>query len=268
MEKCKNCGADLQPGVKFCGKYGAPVDGSIENNSTTASRLNKANNSETIASIKSHSLNYFSWYKKSISKPSEVDNSNKYFGVVSIVISVLLASFAFYSIIGKVFAGAESAINEVSRYYPNLSNAGVPTGFKLYFQLFLMVLVYYAVFILIGFVCKKYMIDKDTTIFNYTNQLGSYGNSIMIVQLLLVLFLLVSSTSSFILLIVFMMILSSISAVAYIGSIVVTKAQAKLDKIYVAIITLFASNAVVSIIFMITARSMILRYVEIIKNLL
>lgn len=268
MEKCKNCGADLQPGVKFCGKCGAPVDGSMENNSTMASRLTRANNSETIDSIKHHSLNYFSWYKKSISKPSVVDNNNKYFGIVSIVISILLASFAFYSIASKVFAGAESVINEASRYYSNLSNVGVPTGFKLYFQLFLMVVVYYAVFILIGFLCKKNLIDKDITIFDYTNQLGSYGNSIMIVQLLLVLFLLVTGMSSFMALIVFMMILSSISAVAYIGSMIVTKSKAKLDKIYVAMITLFASNVVVSIIFMITARSMISRYVEIIKNLL
>lgn len=272
MERCRNCGAILQPEVRFCGNCGAVVNEGIRNNSMTMSRTNRSNNNARVSNTRQRSSSYFSWYEKSILKPSQVDSNNKYFGLISIAISIVLAMFVFYSVVNKVFAGAASAINEVSRYYTNsTANVDVPTGFKLYFQLLLMVLVYYAVFILIGYVCKKYLIDQDTNIFDYTNQLSSYGNSLMIVQFLLLVFLLIaipSGMGSFKFLIFFMMILSSISAVAYIGSIIVVKAQINMDKIYVAVITLLASNIVVAVIFMTTASSMISRYTEMIKNLL
>lgn len=288
MKKCKKCGADLKPGIKFCTKCGTPVDGDVESDSTvTISEKKKesAINSETMDNIKKHSLNYFSWYKESISKPSEVDYSNKYFGIVSIIISALLSAFAFYSVVNKIFTSAESAINEASRYYSDsFSGIDIPTGFKLYFQLFLIVLTYYAVFVLLGFVCKKYLINKDTNIFDYTIQLSGYGNSIMIFQLLLIIFLVISipsnlnstsalsaasisALSSFKFLVILTMIISSISAVAYISSIIIDKVEARLDKIYVAIITLLVSNAVVYFVFQMIANSMISKYAEMFKSL-
>ena len=70
MKKCKKCGADLKPGIKFCTKCGTPVDGDVESDSTvTISEKKKesAINSETMDNIKKHSLNYFPKLQEQIS---------------------------------------------------------------------------------------------------------------------------------------------------------------------------------------------------------
>lgn len=281
MQKCKNCGAILKPGVKFCTKCGTPVDGVVSEEREENNNISKSiSNNETIDNIKKHSLNYFAWYKKSISKPSEVDYSNKFFGLASIIISALIGTFAFYAILNKLFSTAKTAVNAASEYAASsLSNSLIPTGFKLYFQLFLMVLAYYAVLILVGFVCKKYLINRSTNLFDYMNQLGGYGNSMIIFQLLLVIFLLmiipsdlnsvsalsaasISALGSFKFLVILMMIISSIGIVSYVGSIIIVKGSTNLDKIYVGIITLVLSSAVLYFVFQIIASSLLSKYIS------
>lgn len=82
MQKCKNCGAELKPGVKFCTKCGTPIEANQDLESASQNISSKA----TVEKIKKHSLNYFSWYKDSIINPSEVNYDNKYFGLVSFLI--------------------------------------------------------------------------------------------------------------------------------------------------------------------------------------
>lgn len=283
MEKCKFCGAELKPGIKFCTKCGTPVGAdkptrSSQTNHSNSARATQANTNETIDKIKNHSLNYFSWYKNAIMNPSIVDDSNKYNGLITLLLNVILVAYSFYIVFNRVFLAVKTGANQTMEYFGSSMKLDIPTGFSLFMRLFLIVLAYYGVFLLIGFFCKKMMINKDEDIFKYSNQLGSFSSSLIALQLLMAVFLLVSipkdltAVSSFSVLdsfefvIVLVAILSAIWSVAYIASMILDEGKARFDKIYVAVITLLLNNVMLYFLFKMFLNSTVNKYSDIIKG--
>ncbi|MQS76230.1 zinc ribbon domain-containing protein [Companilactobacillus halodurans] len=305
MKKCKHCGAPLKPGDKFCVKCGTPVeDDTVErtvtdnpsNNSTrrtiddtvqsvhsaTAAAAENINSNETFQTIKKHSLNYFSWYKDSIINPSKVNYENKYYGLVSLLLNVILVSFAIYiignRILSFVFESLETAFNYLGS--DNSTSTSIPTGMFLYSRLFFIVLVYFAIFLLVGFLCKKYLVSQKTDFFNYSNQLASFSNVMIILELILSLYLLVSVPKDFSgvtgasilgilkFVAVIIVLMSSVWMVAYISSIVSDYGKMRLDKIYVAVITTILCNIVLYFVFKMVFASIQANYSSIGQNII
>jgi len=289
MNKCKNCGAELKPGIKFCTKCGAPIEDS--NMSESVSRSNNVKptrttrsdpNNETIEKLKKHSLNYFDWYKNSIKNPTNVDNENKYNGLITLLLNAILVAYSFYIVINKLLTAAKTEVSQSADAF-GLGSAvklDLPTGFPLYLRIFFVAVLYYVIFLLVGFACKKYLINKKETVFDYSNQLGSYSSSLVILQLVVALFLLISIPTdinsissvsvlgSFQFLMVLIVIITNVWNVAYTASIIMDNVKTHLDKIYVGVITLLANNIVLYLIFKIVLNSATSKYTEIFKELM
>jgi len=272
MEKCKNCGAELKPGVKFCTKCGTPVE---ENNVVANQPTPKKNNNETMEKIKKHSMNYFSWFKESIVNPSNVNYDNKYFGLVSLLLNAILVAYSFYVLGHQLVSSLMEMLNEAAGMFSQNSSDRVvlPNGLSLYLKLLFITAVYFAIFLLVGFVCKKYLVNKSTDLFNYANQLASFSNSMIILEIIMSLFLLMvipsniaelSSLegygSAFIFLIILLVLMTTIWSVSYISSIVIDAGKMKLDKIYVAVITLILNSAVLFFVFKMIFNSLVAQY--------
>jgi len=252
MDECRNCGAELKSGVKFCTKCGEPVDVT-----SVVTHQSVTDNNETMKRFKNHSMNYFKWFKESIISPSKVNYDNKYFGLVSLFINVILIGYALYVFVHQMMM---STMGLIGRLYSG--GEFLLLGANLYTKLLFLPISYFAVFLLMGFACKKYLIDSKTDLFDYANQLAGFSNSIIILELILSLFLqfIVPSSfsamtayrsyeSSFTFLMIFLILIATIWLVAYILSIVVNVNQMKWDKVYVAAGTLILNNIILLFVF-------------------
>lgn len=272
MEKCKNCGVELKPGVKFCTKCGTPV---VENNVVANQSAPNKNNNETMEKIKKHSINYFSWFKESIVSPSKVNYGNKYFGLVSLLLNAMLVAYSFYVLGHQLVGSLMEMFNEAAGMFSQNSSDRVvlPNGLSLYLKLLFITAVYFAIFLLVGFACKKYLVNKNTDLFNYANQLASFSNSMIILEIIMSLFLLMvipsniaelssleGYKSAFIFLIILLVLMTTIWSVSYISSIVIDAGKMKLDKIYVAVITLILNSAVLFFVFKMIFNSLVAQY--------
>jgi len=255
MNKCQHCGTELKPGVKFCTKCGAPVEETRGNMSgtVTATETTRSNNNETIAQIKKHSMNYFTWYKNSLKHPSLVNYDNNYNGLITLALNSMLLAYSFYFVINRILSLLKVQAG-------GIYGSTIITGFPLYIRFFLMAVVYYGIFFVVGFACKKYLINKNETIFNYANQLGSYCSSILVLRLIVILLLFLSMPSNLAItsnnalagqlqfFVVLIVIISSVWNVSYIASIIMNEAKVHFDKIYAAISVMLASNVVLYLI--------------------
>lgn len=273
MQKCKNCGAELKPGMKFCTKCGTPVDNINTKRNSTSFGTVSIDKKQTVEQIKKHSLNYFSWYKDSIIRPSDVKYDNKYFGLISLLLNAIIVAWAFYIVGHRTIVAAVETANQYSNLLGRSSDSiNVPNGLSLYLKLLIITALYFAIFLLVGFVCKKYLINNRTNIFDYANQLASFSNSMVILEFVIAIVLLMSmpsNVSSFTsysnwssvkLLIVLIVLIANIWMVSYIASIVIDKGLLKIDKIYVAVITLIVNSAVLYFVYRMVYNSLISQY--------
>lgn len=263
VENCTSCGAKLQPGVKFCTKCGSRVQMATQpmnmntSPASTAAMPKMAN--EKMDQLKKQSMNYFGWYLETIKHPSKVVNESKYFGLVSFLLHTIVFSYAFYAFLNSMFTPfAKYLAAEKSTF--GFMSAAVPTGMDLYFKIFPLVLAGFVMFIAVGFVCKKFMVDPQTDMFSYTNQLATYSNSLLIAELLIALFIAVSMPGSLTaqgpnelirnveMLSLLFFIVPGFFAIAYTASIIVDRAQVKIDKIYVVLIAVMSNTVVFFII--------------------
>lgn len=273
MQKCKNCWAVLSPNSKFCTKCGTPV-AEVGNNTNGAYQPQRSIVSErNVNNLKERSINYFGWFKNSLKKPSQVDYDNKYYGLISLVINALLVAWAIYTFGYRSVMTGMDAVNSARYYFGgSASQSGFPDGIQLFLNLFLMALVYYAVFLIVGFLCKKYMVNNEIDIFSYSTELASFSNSMLLINLLIVISLLMfmpsninnfnasSLLGSLKFLIVLIVLSSNIWVVSYISSIVVDQVKMNLDKIYVAVITLVVNSAVLYFVFKMIYNALVAKY--------
>lgn len=258
MITCPNCGAANKKGVKFCPKCGTRLSGEDTDNNSKAS---STQTSERIQTLKKHSMNYFEWFVNSIKSPSVVSNENKYFGLVTLLLNSFLVAYIFHVLGNRILVTIVDAANGFLNAFnqDTSSTAAIPTGFSLYVRLLMIVLIYNAIFVLIGFLSRKYLIGENIGLSSYLNQLGSYSNSMLIADVISIVLLWVTipadfstieTNHGFIYVFIFALsLLSLMWSIAFIGSILISANKAKMDKIYVAIIAEIVVGIVLYIIF-------------------
>jgi hypothetical protein len=112
---------------------------------------------------------------------------------------------------------------------------------------------------------------KKTNLYKYSNELAGFSNSLIIVEIITILSLLVSLPSNFDgfgmaqlgvfkFLIILIVVHTTIWLVSYISSIVISNGKMKLDKIYIAVLTLIADNIVLYFVGRIISNSLIAKY--------
>lgn len=246
MIKCPNCGAENKAGVKFCTKCGTQLSGDASATTTNNATQASQQASERIQVLKKHSRNYFQWFTKSLKGPSMVVNDNKYFGLVTLLLNSALVAYIFHILWNKILVTFVEAANELINTFGRSSSSvsAIPTGFSLYIRLLLIVLIYNAIFALVGFSSRKYLVGDNISLSGYLNQLGSYSNAMLIVDIISIILLWVTLPTDlsaienhygFIYIFIFALsVLTLIWSIAFIGSILISDGKSKMDKIYVA----------------------------------
>ncbi|WP_125589094.1 zinc ribbon domain-containing protein [Companilactobacillus jidongensis] len=247
MIKCPNCGAENKTGVKFCTKCGMQLSGD-DAAKPSANTNGSPQASERIQVFKKHSLNYFEWFTKSLKNPSIVKNGNKYFGLVTLLLNSILVAYIFHILGNKILVAFVEQANELMNTFNRDSSSisAIPTGLSLYLRLLMIVLIYNVIFSLVGFLSKKYLIGDNISLSGYLNQLGSYSNGMLVVDIISIIILwitlptdfsMIESHYGFIYVFIFAIsLLSLIWSIAFIGSILISDGKSKMDKIYVAVL--------------------------------
>ncbi|MQS89671.1 zinc ribbon domain-containing protein [Companilactobacillus mishanensis] len=214
--------------------------------------------------------NYFIWYKNSLIHPSEVSNENNFFGLISLLLNSLLVALALYVTGSRIFGAALEALSEVQDYVESSGSSAsstiqkmVPSGIMLYLKLLLLVLVFNAVYLLIGFLTKRYFINDKSGAFSYFNQIASYSNSMLILDVLLIVlmfaltpknlenFISAEQNQSYTFMTVLILMLAFITiiwTVSFLASIIVTDVKMRIDRIYVAIIAFIVVTIILALI--------------------
>jgi len=255
MEFCTNCGIELKDNIKFCSSCGFNIADPKTNNIEKAS-----------VSFKQNIMDYFKWLKDSIMHPSNEDNESRYFGLVSLFFHSLIMAYSFFILTKPVMNIIVTLYEYLSDNY--LYESSVPKHWNLYSKLALIVLIYFTIYIIIGFLFKRYLSDKQTTLLTFSNQLGRYSNSLFILEIILILFILTNvphtsfyettkaSMKFFRNLSIIYALISTIWNISYISSIIITNGKLKLDRIYVALLAIVANNIGVYILLKIVSNSL------------
>lgn len=222
-------------------------------------------NNQTFENFKKHSSNYFAWFVNSLKRPSQVDQKNKFFGLISFAINSVLMAWILYLLVSRVFQIVTDMIQTLSEQFGSSSSyydsSDTISGGSIFLIMLITVIICFAVFLGVGFLCKKFLAHDEPSMLTYANTLGSYSNSMIAVEVVTVLFLLIALPRDLsisiidsiakmagvaLLLIGLIMIIFSI---AFIASLVNENGRTSIDGIYVALIGYFASNVVMAIVF-------------------
>lgn len=220
----------------------------------------QGNGNATVDSLKQNSMGYFNWLKQTISKPSEIEDGGTYYGIISIVIHALVLALSIYVVGSQVLSAIAEALGDFLTLTGSSSQPQINVTFSFYLKSFFAMLILFAVFVLVGYVCKKYMTKTEESITGYINAFANYSNTMIIPEVILALYLLIampgdvssltqSASGLMIFLTILLTAIFSIFVVAYVLSIYRDSIKTKLDKIYVAAIGLFISNVIVYLIF-------------------
>ncbi|UQS84919.1 zinc ribbon domain-containing protein [Apilactobacillus apisilvae] len=245
MKKCPKCGASVDSNSKFCTNCGYSFINDQNNQMNNQSKQNNTqdNINQNVESMKKYSNGYFSWFMKTIKKPSEeVKESHTYYGLTSFIVSAILIAFTMYhsfmtisSLLGDTFGSVLG--NNIS---DNVS----------YFDCLITVLILIIVWILIGFLAKKFSSKNKIGFFEYLNKLSNVTNYIIIIDLLLSILVLVSS--SYLAYALVFLFITLIIPVAYnigLSLILFEHSNSKIDEIYMVLGTIIADLLAVLIIF-------------------
>lgn len=241
MDFCSECGTSLEPDVKFCSHCGVSFA-----NRKIEPKPRKNGFLKNIAE-------YLLWFKKSILNPSIVTEKEvSGFGVISFLIQSALSAFTIF-LLGKPII---YYMIEIFNYFTKFtkSEIKVPKQWDLYFKLLLISIVYYSIFIAVGYICKKYLMNRRTDFWQYLKQLSTYSNVVIILKLILILFIVTCMPSNLIdktdkqifkfinTLLILSTGVSNAWFITYIASILVIDKKIKFDKIYVAFASVIANS--------------------------
>lgn len=250
MNNCTNCGAPLAPGTKFCTKCGQAVNNAGSTNTTVA----VMNNNQTVTAFKQHSANYFAWLKQSIVNPTMDKDDNQFFGIISFLIHSLLISFGVFHVENDILSQLQQAMQGNEFTESLTSGITFSTGLPLFFKLFAIVAFFYVIYLAVGFLTKKFLADPQINFFNYTNSLARYSNVLLFVETIFAVLMIVLLPANFtttnmgsVIKVLFFTIVITGGAwsAAYVASIVIDQAKMKINKIYVAMISLIASHLII-----------------------
>ncbi|GAX04297.1 hypothetical protein IWT140_01935 [Secundilactobacillus pentosiphilus] len=277
---CPNCGAKLKPGAKFCTSCGYDLtqfNARSQQQPTQGAGQRQSNQQHVsqpnlkVEAAKNYSTNYFSWLWDSIKHPSQTDLSvNQFFGATSFVISALLiglismvglyriidAISSFESDLGSLFSevdGTSSSDTAASVSQPSGS------GFSLFLKIFIIALIFTAMFVLIGWLVRRYMIgDEKETYLGFATRLAGYTNfSLIFLALALVFVALLNALAGGALLFIFLSLSVTTFSIGYSYTILEFKQTRGMDKIYALLIALIADSFLTMILMSIVGASIL-----------
>ena len=257
MDYCTECGNEIGEGIKFCSNCGRNVyKNELLDNTGSEKRFRNI-------------IGYFKWVKSTILHPSDegLHSSAVEFGVTSFVIQSLLSSFAIF-VLGKTIT--EYIIELFLIYsHTDYSEVTLPKSTELYMKLLLLSMIYYFIFALVGFLCRRYLIDRITNFKSYLNQLAGYSNLMIFFLLLLIIFILacnpINGTGSsskdawdFVKnLIVIGTIISNFWFIAYNASIITVSGKMKIDRLYAALVAFIVDGIGLYVLFKIITNAIL-----------
>ncbi|MFC6165356.1 DUF6574 domain-containing protein [Lactiplantibacillus dongliensis] len=261
---CPNCGEAVDGDTRFCTHCGYDLQQATAESATntmtnttqtTTDQPNPAAapTNDRVAQLQNYSKNYFSWFVESIKHPNTEAPAEKYFGIISMVLSALLLTFAIVAAINRFIKQVNESTASSMVTLKNLS-------FGLDTKLFIVVVIGVLFYILIGFGASA-LGDKNGAVnfFDYLNRFGHLTNVGLILNIVLIFSVYtitfnVDSPLTFIKQLAFaLVVIAAISMVWQVGYIMAINNsinEKRFDKFYIILIAL----VVLSLAFYIFAR--------------
>lgn len=221
-----------------------------------APQTNQTSGNSNVNALKQNSLSYFNWFKRTITNPSNIQSSGKYNGLISIIINALILAASIYVVGSQVLSALTEAFNKFLTLSDSYQQIQVKTSFVFYIKALIVMIIFFAIFLVIGYLCKKYLLRSKESFTTYVDTFANLSNSMIVAELILAIYLLIamprdvsslteSATGLMIFLTILLVIIFGIFVTAYVISIFHNSTKVRLDKVYVAAISLFASNIIV-----------------------
>ncbi|MCE6031791.1 zinc-ribbon domain-containing protein [Lactiplantibacillus pentosus] len=255
---CPKCGNEIKPDAKFCPKCGyavqevrQPVESApIPQSTPQATDYNSSRTSDSIASVKRFSGNYFAWYLETLRHPSRpLVDANRFFGLTSMVVESLLMVLTIVSLIQKVRALVVKSVGTEARDMMaalDINGVIVKTGLTI----FLLIIVGYAIYTAIAYGFRQALTPEHVDFWDFVNQFAGVTNLIMILNLITLLMSVITSSGNFsglTLLLIFMVPSNVLMSAAFIFIIVNDVQRARMDKFYAVLLAEVALTVVFSI---------------------
>ncbi|WP_010624549.1 zinc ribbon domain-containing protein [Companilactobacillus versmoldensis] len=243
MNMCSSCSAPRDETDTFCKKCGV--------------NFQALNNYQAGSVRKGFQIDqYFKWFFSTIRKPDELVSVDKSFGFISMGIQALLMSLVVFALGDEFLKSFIYIFN--SFFNQNESYFDIHGGFSLFSGLLVISIIYFGIYMITGWLCKKLFVNQEITIDSYVNQLASYSNVAIVIEIALIILIMASrpvvhgDTLSykavfkfFKNLVFFVILLSNYWNIAFIASIVIEKGKSIRDRMYGAIIGVMVSGSAV-----------------------
>ncbi|MQS53123.1 DUF6574 domain-containing protein [Companilactobacillus mishanensis] len=182
------------------------------------------------------------WFVQTIKRPTKAATTNKYFGLASLLINVLLVSTAAHMMINRIFSVL------------HMINSDVPTGISLFVRIFIAMIVFFGVQIAAGFGMYRQIIKDSTNIYKFMNRIATFSNLMIIVGLVFNLFVvMIGGISSMqnggfrLAIYVLVGLLSIIWVTSYSMAFSFANIKDKFDRIQTVLVTVVANHAVLAL---------------------
>lgn len=267
---CPKCGNQLKEGAKFCPKCGAQIAQNAQANTASNNGQAQAATNENVEKAKQMSSSYFTWFLDTIKAPSKaVKAENKYFGLVSFIISTVISVLMSVTYFGKLYDIANNSSNPDFKGITYYINGAVGTELERLTSSYtkddflntisstagkvdLLVVLMIAAFVLVGFIGKQIISkseNKKVDFLQYMNKLAAFTNisNILLLVSLIALFVQGAYAAGFVLIVLIITWINSFNGLTY--SIVSDNENSKFDKLHVAGLAILAIYVVLYVLF-------------------
>ena len=200
MKFCPNCGEQIDGDTRFCTHCGfdlTQTEATNDSEGTTTDQTTQTEPEQTnaqatsdqqpapqpandrVAQLQSLSKNYFKWFVDSLKRPNEEVPAQKYFGLISMLITALLLTFAIVAAINRFIKQVAAAAN-TSITINNIS-------FSMDVKLFFLVVVGILFYVVIGYGASVLgERDNKVNFFDFVNRFAHLTNVGIVLDLVLI----------------------------------------------------------------------------------
>ena len=237
MKKCPNCGAEVEVDAKFCTNCGAQLQ-APEAQTQPQQRV------QTVPAQPNGFSLYWEWLVNSWKRPTAKLKTEKWYGIVNILVVVLLTTLTIWRLLAGVVSKAASTVstglssfgsdvqNEAQNYANNAMGGSISS---LSISAFFAILVVAVCFIGFGILGRKFIYGGQIDVLSYINEVAQYSNYNMIISLLMFLLALISVDSATMIGILFVILYYVFMAAVLVP--VINNGEGKNDKIWGTLIT-------------------------------